>query len=249
MACDNNKEVAKMLVQRIGLHYAWHHVGMYRVDEAHGEFALVSEWHVTEASDVSALKGNYSGKMEGGLLKRAYEEGDQNVPPVEGHSELCMRIMADEKVIGLLNIKDSRDSAFLADEIKVLRDLLDVTGKVLERVQIANLIKATFEATMTAVLVIDGRGIISKANPSAASLLGYSIGEIEGSNVERFLLGGNHLQRLAERHNLAPEETILRHRSGYRVKVLLSGSWLGKDSSGMVISAQPIRELETELAA
>jgi PAS domain S-box-containing protein len=249
VACSNNKEVAKMLVERIGLHYGWHHVGMYRVDEARGEFSLISEWHVAEVSDVSTLKSTYSAKMEGGILKSAYEGGDQNVPPVGGHSELCMRIMADEKVVGLLNIKDLRDSAFLVDEIKVLRDLLDVTGKVLERVRIANLIRATFEATMTAVLVVDGSGVISKANPSGASLLGYSTGEIEGSRVDRFLPEGNHLKRLIEQCNLAPEETILRHRNGHRIKVLLSGSRLGGESSAMVISAQPIRELGTKLAA
>lgn len=249
VACSNNKEVAKMLVERIGVHYGWHHVGMYRVGEAHGEFSLVSEWHAAEVSDVSAQKGNYSAKTEGGILKSACEGGDQNVPHLSGYSELCMRIMADEKVVGLLNVKDSRDSAFLTDEIKVLRDLLDVTGKVLERVRIANLIKATFEATLTAVLVMDGRGVISKANPSAAALLGYTTREIEGSNMARFLLEGNHLQRLTEQYSLAPEETILRHRNGHSIKVLLSGSRLGNESSGMVISAQPIREQETKLAA
>jgi len=249
VACNNNREVAEMLVQRIGKHYEWHHVAMYRVEEACGKFPLVSSWNAAEVPNLSALKGPDAVNMQAGTLKRACEEKDQSVPPLSGHSELCMRIMADEKVVGLLDIKDSRDTAFLADEISALRDLLNVTGKVLERVRIANLIEATFESTMTAVLVMDSKGIVSKANPSALSLLGCSTKEIEGSSIDKFLRKRSLLKRLIEQYKLAPQETVLQDRNGKSIKVLLSGSRLGRESSGMVISAQPIRVPETKLAA
>jgi hypothetical protein len=67
--------------------------------------------------------------------------------------------------------------------------------------------------------------------------------------MERFLPEGSHLKRLIEQHSLVPEETILRHRNGRSIKVLLSGSRLERESSAMVISAQRIRELGTTLAA
>jgi PAS domain S-box-containing protein len=198
------------------------------------------------------LPASHSQPMHTGILGLAYEEDDQNIPNVrdpkcsslyvkayeETQSELCMRIKERNKVIGLLNIEDPRDNAFSRDEELALRELLDAVGKVMERIMIANLVNATFEATVTAVFVTDGSDNISIVSPSAVRLLGFTAEQMKGRPIETYLPEAMELKELCRGRKLQPRPATLLHKNGCSINVLLSASRLGGESDGMVFSAQ-----------
>lgn len=90
------------------------------------------------------------------------------------------------------------------------------------------------------LLLIDPRGSITTANRAALDLLGYNEGEIRGRPIEIILVkkDATHEQLLkmfdpshADKVSLQDRETLLKHKSGSKIPVSLSGAVL-KTSRG-----------------
>jgi PAS domain S-box-containing protein len=244
--CKDNEILADLLVTRLASHYKWENVFIYKVSRAHGVFELQSQQTPTK------IPKGYSQPLTEGILGEAYRKNkDINIANVRTDpkyakqykavcrnslSELCMPIRSDDTVIGLLNIEDPLENAFTTQEEHAIREVLDMVGEVMDRVANSNLITASFEATPTAVFILDERGIIEKVNPSALRLMHYREEKITGTAIRDYLCDPESLQDVLKHRGAAPKPTELKTGTGDRVRVLFKAN-RGRRSRSVVVSA------------
>ncbi len=251
LPCQNNKKVADLLVERLAEHYRWESVAIYRIDEQNATIELQSQ---KAKSEEFLLPEDYAQPANEGVLGYVLAHGmDANIGNVKRdpvfkdvfkravkgtNSELCMCIKVDGKVYGLLNIEDSRENAFSEEELHALRVVLNEVGALMERFCTANLIAATFEATPTAVFVINSRGGISRVNPATVQMLGYPETEMIGTPLRTYFKTPEKADAVLRARRSMDNEVTLLHRDGHEVHALLGGSQL--EEGGMVVSAKDL---------
>jgi PAS domain S-box-containing protein len=107
--------------------------------------------------------------------------------------------------------------------------------------------RTLFVAYPDALLVVDRAGRIVLANPSAATLLGYSLGELAGMEIDTLVPEGMRTRHAADREafNRAPRarpmghqtELVARRKDGSEVMVEIALSPLQGASGPLVVAA------------
>jgi PAS domain-containing protein len=151
------------------------------------------------------LPPDYSQPLNAGLLGWVWQHGeDASVPDLANNptfhripinrprraavrSELCMRVSAEGTIYALLNLEDWRANAFSTEEREQLRRLLDELGEIIQQRRKDSLVNAAFNATPTAVLLIDEKGIIRDGNPAGAALLQLEGQQLIGQPIAKYV--------------------------------------------------------------
>jgi PAS domain S-box-containing protein len=258
----NNKRIVETLPTALAEHYRWETVAIFSIDKHSRTFTLVGQNCPARGRlgrDHEAkycLPDGYVQGLEKGILGVAFSGNrDIRIGDIDNDaryrnvyvrsrkamkSELCMRILVDGEIRWLLNIEDSQVNAFSSEEQRALRDLLDQVGVLLERITTTNLIAATFDATLAAVLVTDDRGVIKVANPSAGKMLGLKGQHLQGTKARDYFVDPNLADHVLTSSRIAPIRTAMRSIQGNERPVVLSSSALHAGAAGHVLSIQYI---------
>jgi PAS domain S-box-containing protein len=255
LRCTDNASLFSLLVNRLAAHYGWNSVSVFKVNEERETIALQTQ--VSRAGKL-AIPADYEQGIDDGILGYVRRTGAEvNIGNVEKNprfkklflrvnpstvSELCMPINVEGAVYALLNIEDSKEDAFAPEEVDALKLVLREVEAVIERFRSAQLITATYDATPTAVWVVDSKGRIKKANPAAQSLVGIQEEILVGTSLAKFFQDPELGRAVLKAHEPVSREVTLLHQSGTPVNVLLGGSQLEKEFAGeRVITARDLR--------
>jgi PAS domain S-box-containing protein len=248
---NNIDTVARVMVERIGKHYEWDNVSLFRVDEAFKEVVLEQEFASRESFN---LGPNFTQKIGEGLLGRVMKTGElicvsdmdrEEFKEVciralkESKSELCLPITISGHVRWLLNIEDSHQNAFSEENKTALREIARELKGLMARARTQHFLTALLENASDGILTTDGKGMVAKANPAWANMLGYSHQELEGRDVLDFFPSKEKGTKLLE-GPLPNQKILLRHADGDTVEVLLSISELPKALAGKILIAKDL---------
>jgi PAS domain S-box-containing protein len=252
--CKTDNELFNLVVERIVDHYPWSYVSLFTVDDVEARIVLRSQ---KARHDQALLPANYCQARNDGILGYVWRTGqDANVGDVRADpdfktivvftdkrptlvSELSMAILSEGRIYALLNIEDSRQSAFSKDEQLSLRELLDEIGTVIDRRRRDNLATAAVASTPTAVLLVDANGIIRKANPAAERFLGYRDEDLYGKSISEFVKCDS--AALLDRNPGEPVELL--SQSGSR-RVLVGVSVIDASDNRRMITLRDISLVE-----
>jgi PAS domain S-box-containing protein len=247
--------VAQTLARRIGEHYGWQHVSIFRVDEDRQELRVLSQWSTGKygTTDAGGLP------LDQGLLGYAYRNQCViNVGDVETstefkdiyhrtfpntRSELCLPVNVQGKVNWLINLEDSRKNAFVHEEEQQLKVIFQQVVQLLERAWSEHYITAVFRAARDALILTSDDGIIKAANPAALDLLGYAANDGEallGRSLTEYI--GNKLvcKHYLHAESVAADEVTLQPRSGEPISALVSSASLPPEIGGKIIVASDL---------
>lgn len=247
-----DKAISSLIVQRLAEHYDWEVFTILRVNLAEQRFELQSQ--VVRVG--TKLPEDYTQPIKKGVLGRAYREGnDQRSSDVLNDplfrpiyiqagdrqicSEMCLPIRVDGEIVGMLNIEDSRRNAFSEAEEQAVRSLLDQASALIEHRKTENIIKVSFEWTPSAVFIVSEAGIISKANPSALDMLGYTEQELKGKPMLEVLEPEEHTSSLLRVSCAFRDDINVVRKDGRRSKVSVASSRLG-EGIGTIVSARDL---------
>src|SRR4029453_1629211 len=107
----------------------------------------------------------------------------RGVASAEVRSELCVPIFGDgeKDVRWIINVEDTRESAFAADECAALEEVAREGGGLMHRISELYILTQCFERAADPVFVTDAELRIRRANGAAARLLGFKhAGDIMG---------------------------------------------------------------------
>lgn len=270
--CRTPEAIADVATEKLGKHYGWESVEIYRVEESGRKIRLLSQW---SASPEFRLDEAYCLPMGKGILGRAYES-DQDIlidnvssdPRFKDAyvalrratlSELCMPIRVNGRISSILNIEDRRENAFSDEEQEMLRNMLDEIGGLFGAVWDKAVIASAFELTPSIVLIADAAHNIVQHNAAALAQLGFTSEELINSPITACF----EKPELADdmfRTPVASLETGLRRKDGSIVPVLLGsrelegfGAWVfsARDLTHQkrVAELESLRALYAEIAA
>jgi len=249
---NNFDSVARLMVKKIGEHYEWDNVSLFRVDENSKEIMLEEEF---ASSESFKLGSGFSQKVSEGILGRVMAIGDLVcVPNVNSEefkdvcvralkgtkSELCLPITISGHVRWLLNIEDSHQNAFSEENKTALSEIARELKGLMSRARTQHFLKALLKNASDGILTTDGKGKVAKANPAWANLLGYSNQELEGRDVLDFFPDKEKGANLLWAGPLPNQKILLRHADGDTVEVLLSISELPKWLAGKILIAKDL---------
>ena len=255
LPCKTKADIFPLLVKRLAEHYGWQSVSVLTVAESAGTIVMQSQ--TSRLSELD-LPEKYEQSVDEGVLGYVARTGeDVNIGNVATDprfktmflpvnrstvSELCMPISVDGRVYAVLNIEDSKENAFAPEEVRALRLVLSEVETVIERFRNEHLITATYNATPTAVWIIDSGGKIRKANPAAEELVGVPESRQIGRSMAKFFQDEEMGKAVVKAREPVSREVVLRKPDGTLVSVLLGGSQLGKDFEGeCIITARDLR--------
>jgi PAS domain S-box-containing protein len=248
---NNIDTVARVMVAKIGKHYEWDNVSLFRVDETSKEVVLEQEFASRESFK---LGPNFTQKIGKGLLGQVMETGEMTCVPdmdsgefkdvciralKESRSELCLPINISGHVRWLLNIEDSHQNAFSEENKTALEEIGRKLEGLMTRARTQHFLTALLENASDGILTTDGKGMVAKANPAWADMLGYSHEELEGRDVLDFFSSKEEGNNLLE-GPLPNQKILLRHADGDTVEVLLSISELPKALAGKILIAKDL---------
>jgi PAS domain S-box-containing protein len=181
-ACD---VLARTLVESFG----WSHVSILRCDHLDGMIHLLAQ-HCEAADNPIRLTDHYQQPIDEGILGRVVKTRSvQNVPNVlsdrdytpgvsstDIRSELCVPVFAEDDkdvVRWIINVEDTRESAFAADEQVALEEVASQVGGLIHRISVLYVLTECFENASDPVFVTDGALRVRRANRAAAILLGF----------------------------------------------------------------------------
>jgi PAS domain S-box-containing protein len=249
---NNLDSVAQLMVKMIGEHYEWDNVSLFRVDENLEKVVLEQEYASWESFK---LGSGFDQQIGDGLLGRVIETGEMRcVPDVdsekyegecikaleETRSELCLPINISGHVRLLLNIEDSHQNAFSEENKTALREIARELEGLMRRARTQHFLKALLENASDGILTTDGKGMVAKANPAWANLLGYPHDELEGRDVADFFPDRKEGQNLLREGPLPNKKILLRRADGNEVEVLLSISELPRELAGKILIAKDL---------
>jgi PAS domain S-box-containing protein len=253
--CESAQTMSEIVVSRLSEYYGWSHVSIFWVDEPQKQIVLQSQ---KGASNQALFPAGYRQAFEQGVLGFVREHGkDENIGNVKKNptfskifiksrktdvtSELCMRILADGRVSGLLNVEDVRENAFSPEEVGALRIVLDEIGEIMERRRKEHLAAASLDVTPTAVFVLNQYGVISVANRAASELLGYTINELVGTSFEKYCKNRHAAQAVVLAHSPCGELDLVL-KSGRVVEVTIGGRLIGSDTERKLVTARDLSQ-------
>jgi len=256
--CDEPTKVAVLLVSELAKHYRWKHVSIFRVDEALEQFCLVEQGSCSGFAIREGLTQDIHSGILGEVLQRGEGRNVRDTRLAPGYvpihedirSELCMPLAwdRDRRLRLLLNVEDTEENAFSADDEATLKEIITELTPMLEKLCRQFVREAAFNLSSDAILVVDPLGRILEANLEARWLLTGS----PGGDVPE------HFRDLFADANDAPTEYSLSVRADRPTRLLDSErnafealvqiSALPKDIGGgcyvTVTDYRPIRHLQ-----
>ena len=185
--CATVRDACETLAHKLVRNFGWHHVSILRVDRTAGSVNLLAQDWVEQ--NWIRLDDDYAQPIGVGILGRVVKTGaTQNVADVlkdpdyvrgvasaEVRSELCVPIFGDDEkdVRWIINVEDTRESAFAADECDALEEVAREVGGLMHRISELYILTQCFEHAADPVFVTDAELRIRRANGAAARLLGF----------------------------------------------------------------------------
>ncbi len=256
--CSEFDEIANKLVKSLSEHYKWSHVSLFKVDDINKVITLEAQQAILEES--IRLPDDYSQPIDAGLMSHVYRTkqainlGDVHSPKykdiyIEGSpetkSELCYPILFQGEVQWILNLEDKHVNAYSDDELTALKAVLDEVSSVLERLAQHHFYSACFVSTSDAVIMANNSMQIINANPSAASMLGYSNPrELKGLRMTSFTSDENMLQELFSRTSVSNIQLKMKRKNGNDIRVLVSSSQLQDGHKNRILMAKDITDVK-----
>ncbi len=235
--------IADVFVQEISKHYQWDIVSIYQVDEKRGEIRLLSQ-----QERKLLLNKEYTQRLDSGVLGYVYKNkkgvniGDVRSDPKfkdiflevypDTISELCLPIFTNYNVCWLLNVEDSRKNAFAEQEKEALEYSLSEVSRLLENSLRAQLLTEVLRSAQDAIISTDSTGKITKVNPAAEKLLGYTKEEMKGTSLSAYLKDREVATALLEFRQISSDELKLLDKEGREINVLLSSASLPREVGG-----------------
>jgi PAS domain S-box-containing protein len=270
--CRTPEAIADVATEKLGKHYGWESVEIYRVEESGRKIRLLSQW---SASPEFRLDEGYCLPMGKGILGSAYESDqdvlidnissdprfkDAYVPLRRATlSELCMPIRVNGRISSILNVEDRLENAFSDEEREMLRNMLDEIGGLFGAVWDKAVIASAFELTPSIVLIADTAHNIVQHNAAALAQLGFTSEELLNSQISA-CFEKPELAVDMFRTQSASVETGLRRKDGSIIPVLLGsrelegfGAWVfsARDLTHQkrVAELESLRAMYREIAA
>jgi len=121
-------------------------------------------------------------------LLRPYEQ-EENSPP---KSALCLPLLAQERIVGVLTIVHPRTGYFTADHLKLLQTIADMAGIAIRNAQLyedvehnRNLYRRLFAASPDPIFITNLEGKIIDCNHQAVLRSGYTKRELKKLSIIR----------------------------------------------------------------
>jgi PAS domain S-box-containing protein len=207
-------------------------VAVFNASKAQRSFHLLSQ----RTSKAFHLPEDHTQSIDEGVLGKVYRtKKPVNIGNVKDEtyrdvykstiaqtrSELCIPIESGE-LFWLLNIEDSREDAFSKDEeLDLMRRIKEVIV-FLERSWLRKVLDNSLLSTSDAVWVTDNQGQITRANPAAQALLGYSESEFMERGLADIIRDPEVAKRLVDKKKEPNMKIGLRAKDGGFINVLLS---------------------------
>lgn len=253
---ENQEQVAAVIVQRLLDRHDWDHAAFFQVDEKRREARLLSQKAKLD-DPTFLLPRDYRQSLEKGILGHVYqakklvnigniERDDQFAETVvrgfdaKIRSELCLPVVLNNRVSWMLNLEDTRENAFSADEVREVDTILDELKNLLSGVMARHFLDATIASASDAVIVVDGGGQIIRVNSAVEKLLGFSQTELQDKPFLQVFGSKRLLGEVIEGRRLNSEQSELRSKAGVSVPVLLSASPLPQALRGAVFLARDL---------
>jgi len=190
-------ELARRLVDI----FDWAHVSIFRVDRSARTLRLLAQ--DSRETDPILLPEGYEQPIDKGILGRVVSTSEaQNVGNVkddpdyirgvQSHqvvSELCVpvRLRDAKDVRWIINVEDTRESAFSSDELATLREVADEVCELMQRIAELFFLDQCFEHASEAIFVTDANLRLRRVNPAAARLVGYQDASSVKGNICDYL--------------------------------------------------------------
>jgi PAS domain-containing protein len=181
-----NDACSELAAQLVDI-FDWSHVSIFRVDRSARALRLLAQH--SEEKDPVLLKEGYEQPIDKGILGRvvatseAQNVGNVSEDPdyirgVQSHeiiSELCVPVqLRDAKDIRwIINVEDTRENAFSADELTTLREVAEEVCELMQRIAELFFLDQCFEHASEAIFVTDANLKLRRVNQTAAHLVGY----------------------------------------------------------------------------
>src|SRR4030095_2431557 len=185
--CATVRDACETLAHKLVRNFGWDHVSILRVDRTWGSVHLLAQDWVEHKW--IRLDDDYAQPIGVGILGRVVKTGaTQNVADVlkdpdyvrgvesaEVRSELCVPIFGDgeKEVRWIINVEDTRESAFAADECAALEEVAREVGGLMHRISELYILTQCFEDAADPVFVADSELRLRRTNGGAARLLGF----------------------------------------------------------------------------
>jgi PAS domain-containing protein len=257
-ACTDQGQAASRIVRWICDHYGWEHISIFRVvSGSNAKIALLAQ---AAASGVTPLSPDYESPVDKGVIgalladnRRSYihipdlRVGD---PPnskyvrgaFEARSELCLRIEIDKRTWGVLNIEDSRISAFTEEEIQAIQNIVEEATTFLRQLEQAEINRIMFESTPHPLFVVDEGGQITRANVAAEQLLSLDGKRICRSALKTFVLEKEVLAELLQPGIATNADLTILRSTGDEIAVAAECTALGSTFTGKIVSLKDLRQ-------
>jgi PAS domain-containing protein len=254
--CETNKDLARLIVDRICAHYKWASVTIFRVDDAKKIFYVETQAAIRPGL---RLKEGHTQKWNEGMLGECFHQKcDQNIGDVRKSasymrdifqdsqeaqkikSAMCFRIMVGGRVWGLLDIEDVYEHAFSDGEFANIRELVDEVAELVARRHADNLMNALFAQTPYGIFVTTLDGKIQQVNKAAENLLGLTPQQIVGRKVSDFCRDREIGLQVDETPEPKAVEIVLLDAKQREVPVVLEGRELGNDIGRRLITCKSI---------
>lgn len=260
------------VVSAIQTNFGFFHVMILTVDENCKQIVLQAQ-----AGDATPAPAGYARALGDGIIGRVAQTGqsllanDVAREPAyraarEGtRSELCVPIVLEGKVLGVINVESATLNAFGPTDQLILETIADQLAAVMRNASIYNDCKLAkdhlqrlIENSGDAISTADSNGRITFWSPGAQAIFGYSPEEAIGMSVDKFYADGIEEARrimklLRKKQKLSNWETEYITKDGRRFPGSLSISMLHDDSGrpygtlGIIRDISEVRELQQQL--
>ena len=195
--CTTIFDACTVLARKVVENFGFSHVSILLCDRSERRIRLLAQ-HWADEKDPIRLPDGYSQPIDEGILGRVVSTGAmQNVPNVlsdhdytpsvsstQVRSELCVPIFAEDDqslVRWIINVEDTRECAFAADECDALQELAREVGGLIHRISVLYMLTESFEHASDAIFITNAALRVRRANMAAALLLGFKdVSEVTG---------------------------------------------------------------------
>ena len=241
---DAVQKVAEALVDELKKQLPWTHFALYKVDKKSRKCILLYQQPCGEAAFLSK---SYTQEMDVGILGRVIktkkpcridntESAPDYVPAFPGmKSECCLPIFIGNMGNWLLNIEDSKSSAFSEMDVRNLEEMLEEITMVLDLIWTRHFLSKTLESTSDMIFVADSNGCIYQPNRKATAQLDYTPDELKKGGLKAIFAPPEAADVVLNSTGISYKEFNLRRKDGSYLPVALSTSELPEEIGGTVI--------------
>jgi diguanylate cyclase (GGDEF)-like protein/PAS domain S-box-containing protein len=191
------EDLLSTIVERATALIASSNAALYLLDDDNRKLNLVVTCNYPEMSNNPDLI--IGEKIAGRVAITGEEYAVENFPahdlpqiePLEIHRVLSTPLKVGGRILGVINVGDTRNSgAFSEEEIRLVQLFADQTAIMIDNARLyasvireKNFRKAIEESIMSGISVIDQSGEITYINPSFCHMIGYSSKEMLGNKI------------------------------------------------------------------